>query len=773
MTKKRKKTEEKEGLLDNIAEEVKRIALSLFFFALTLLFLLSPFGKNQTLEGDHGLAGPVGDFVYRWLEILLGIGYWILPLLLLLLGIVYLKESRPRFALLTTISSFVFLFSSLGIITLLGKVLAGETPIGMTGAGGFLGDIVEGPLEKLVEKPMTFIFLLLFCIVSLFVIFNARPSKETLMFWRRFQKEKTESEDANILTPEEEELVDENLEEDDEITEEEECAENETVEDEGSPKKEKSSFKDMFGLGKNPAQSFLDNYIGNAPFDPPPMQLLSRDKGKPEFGDIKANTNIIKRTLQNFGIPVEMDEVSVGPSVTRYSLKPAEGVKLSRIVGLQNDLSLSLAAHPLRIEAPIPGKALVGIEIPNSVKTTVGLGTLLQEDEYQQTDKPLLVGLGKAINGKAFFANLAKMPHILIAGTTGSGKSVTVHALINSLLFRNPPESVRFIMVDPKRVELTLYNNIPHLLTPVITDPKKAIRALKWATKEMERRYDILETEKVRDIGSYHKNVYTPALKKCQKEQKKREKNKEEMSAAEDVPQLPERMPYIVVIIDELADIMTAYPKELEAGIVRLAQMSRAVGIHLILSTQRPSVNIITGLIKANIPARIALQVSSQIDSRTILDTGGAEKLLGAGDMLYLSGEMSKPVRIQSAFITESEIKKVAKHIISKYEEMLPDEIDLNAQENQTDAIFSSTIDDDDKNDDDELYEEARELVISTQKASTSWLQRKLAIGYSRAARIIDTLEERGIIGPVNGSKPRDVYEKFHEEGDEEFSEGT
>ncbi|MCK5027053.1 MAG: DNA translocase FtsK 4TM domain-containing protein, partial [Candidatus Pacebacteria bacterium] len=700
-------------------------------------------------------------------EILFGIGYWILPLLLLLLGIAYLRESRPRLAILTTISSFVFFLSSLGIVTLFGKIFAGEIPEGKTGAGGFLGDIVEGPLEKLIEKPMTFIFLLLFSIVSLFVIFNARPSKKALMFWKRFQKEKDETE--NVLTHEEEELVDDSLEEETEDKEEYE-EEEEIGEDEETPK-EKNSIKDMFGLNKNPTQSFLDNYVGNIPFDPPPMQLLSRDKGKPEFGDIKANTNIIKRTLQNFGISVEMDEVSVGPSVTRYSLKPAEGVKLSRIVGLQNDLSLALAAHPLRIEAPIPGKALVGIEIPNSVKTTVGLGTLLQEKEYQQTDKPLLVGLGKAINGKAFFANLSKMPHVLIAGTTGSGKSVTVHALINSLLFRNPPESVRFIMVDPKRVELTLYNNIPHLLTPVITDPKKAIRALKWATKEMERRYDVLETEKVRDIGSYHKNVYTPALKKYQKEQKKKEKAEEDVDT-ENVPQLPERMPYIVVIIDELADIMSTYPKELEAGIVRLAQMSRAVGIHLILSTQRPSVNIITGLIKANIPARIALQVSSQIDSRTILDTGGAEKLLGAGDMLYLSGEMSKPIRIQSAFITETEIKKVVKHVISTYEEMLPDEIDLNSPENQTDAIFSSTIDDDEKDDEDELYEEARELVIATQKASTSWLQRKLAIGYSRAARITDILEERGVIGPMNGSKPREVYEKPHE-GEDEFPEDT
>ena len=772
MTKKRKKTEEKEGLLDNIAEDVKRIALSLSFFALTLLFLLAPFGKDTTLEGDHGLAGPVGDFVYHWLEVLLGIGYWILPLLLLLLGIVYLKESRPRFALLTTISSLTFLLSSLGIVTLLGKILTGETPADATGAGGFLGDIVECPLERLIEKPMTFIFLLLFCIVSVFVIFNARPSKETLMFWRRFKKE--------------EEIIEEHADDEietqpEEIEEEEEVKQNEQEEKEEEEKIEKNSLKNMFGLGKNPTQTFLDSYIGERPFTPPPLSILSRDKGRPEFGDIKANTNIIKRTLHSFGISVEMDEVSVGPTVTRYSLKPAEGVKLARIVGLQNDLALALAAHPIRIEAPIPGKALVGIEIPNSVKTTVGLGTLLKEKEYQQSTKPLLVALGKAINGKSFFANLAKMPHLLIAGTTGSGKSVTVHAIINSLLFRNPPENLRFILVDPKRVELTLYNNLPHLLTPVITDPKKAIKALKWAVKEMERRYDVLETEKVRDIDSYHKNIYTPAHKKYQKEHTKKTLDPE--TANEESQKLPERMPYIVVIIDELADIMTAYPRELEAGIVRLAQMSRAVGIHIILSTQRPSVNVITGLIKANIPARLALQVSSQIDSRTILDAGGAEKLLGQGDMLYLSGEMSKPIRVQSAFISETEIKEVSKKIINLYEDLLPDNIDMDAKENNTDVIFSSMPDDEfgeDETDDadDDLYAEARELVVRSKKASTSYLQRKLRIGYSRAARIVDMLEERGVVGPQNGSKQREVYERSpddaienNEDEEDEFSE--
>jgi S-DNA-T family DNA segregation ATPase FtsK/SpoIIIE len=394
----------------------------------------------------------------------------------------------------------------------------------------------------------------------------------------------------------------------------------------------------------------------------------------------------------------------------------------------------------VRIEAPIPGKSLVGIEIPNTKKATVSLGSLLSDDEYSQSEKPLLVCLGRDISGHSHFANLAKMPHLLIAGATGSGKSVTIHAIINSLLYRNPPDNLKFIMIDPKRVELTLYNQIPHLLTPVITDAKKAILSLKWVAKEMDRRYGVLEKEAVRDINSYHKNVFLPSLKKGSKDEEG-----------------PEPMPYIVVIIDELADLMQAYPRELEAAIVRLAQMSRAVGIHLILSTQRPSVNVITGLIKANIPARIALQVSSQIDSRTILDSAGAEKLLGAGDMLCLDGEMSKPTRIQSAYISEEEVKSVVKYLKDNYADELMDEINLTG-DSQPNAIFSASLED--GGDEDDLYEDARQTVIEAGKASTSFLQRKLRIGYARAARLMDILEERGVIGPGEGAKPRDVLIK-------------
>jgi len=346
---------------------------------------------------------------------------------------------------------------------------------------------------------------------------------------------------------------------------------------------------------------------------------------------------------------------------------------------------------------------------------------------------------------------------MLIAGATGSGKSVTIHTLVNSLLYRNSPDQLKLIMIDPKRVELTLYNGIPHLLTGVLTDPKKAVLALKWAAKEMDRRYDILEKSKVRDIESYHKNILGPALDKVKAGDWKEE------------DEMPYKMPYIVVIIDELADIMQAYPRELESAIVRLAQMSRAVGIHLILSTQRPSVNVITGLIKANVPARVALQVASQIDSRTILDTIGAEKLLGAGDMLFMSGDMSKPIRLQSAFISEKEVKAVVKYLQKEYENELPDEVDI-GEEQEKANLFEMNLDSDGPDEeDDDLYEDARETVMRAGKASTSYLQRKLRVGYARAARLMDMLEDNGVIGPAQGSKPRDVIDgnESTQEGDE------
>ncbi len=494
----------------------------------------------------------------------------------------------------------------------------------------------------------------------------------------------------------------------------------------------------------------------------PPLDLLDDDKGTPNSGDIKANSNIIKRTLQNFGIEVEMMEVNVGPSVTQYTLKPAEGVKLSKLTGLQNDLALALAAHPLRIEAPIPGRSLVGIEIPNKSISLVGLRSLLTSDEYQKSERPLLFALGRDVSGKPIYADLAKMPHMLIAGATGSGKSVMIHSFMMSLLYRSTPEFLRFIVVDPKRVELSSYSKIPHLLTPAINDSKKTILSLRWAVREMERRYEVLSQKGVRDISSYHSNILA--------------KDKD-----------AETLPYIVIVVDELADIMATYPRELEAAIVRLAQMSRAVGIHLVLSTQRPSVEVITGLIKANITSRIAFAVASQIDSRTILDTAGADKLLGNGDMLFLSGDISKPKRIQGAFVSEKEIKNVTGWIVEHVEdigetvtEAAQDIFEQSSGANpvnisppmgagphstgsgQAGLNLDGDLDDDV---DAEIYEQARQIAIEAGKISTSHLQRRLKLGYARAARIMDLLEERGIVSPQEGAKPREVLIKKNELG--------
>jgi len=502
-------------------------------------------------------------------------------------------------------------------------------------------------------------------------------------------------------------------------------------------------MKGKLGLKGEP-NFLVSNFSG--PYDPPPLSLLSKGSGKPKTGDVKANANIIKQTLKEFGINVEMDGVEIGPTVTRYALKPAQGVKISRIVGLQRELELNLASGTLRIEAPIPGKSLVGIEVPNSAKATIGLSSLLAAPDYTDSPKPLLVALGKDITGNAHFANVARMPHTLIAGTTGSGKSVMIHNLVVSLLFRNSPEQLRFLMVDPKRVELTLYDGIPHLLTPVITEAKKTLLSLKWAVKEMERRYDILQAEKLQNVDAYHERVYRPA----------RDAWVEAGSVEEEREQLPEALPYIVIIIDELADLMHTYPRELEALIVRLAQMSRAVGIHLVLATQRPSVNVITGTIKANIPTRLALQVASQVDSRTILDQVGAERLLGQGDMLYLSGELAKPTRLQSAFVSNDELARVVDYLKDQDAAYALDTVDFDDDsDNSPDAFFKASINSDE--DEDELYGEAKQAVIEADKASTSFLQRKLRVGYSRAARLIDALEENGIIGAQDGAKPRAI----------------
>ena len=690
----------------------KIIGFSFFFIVGLLMFL-----------GMVTSGGVIGTFLYQ--KVALGLfGYVgvLLPFILFYSSICILFPEKLAPKILDSVIGFIMVLSVTGLLELLVPVLS---------LGGLLGTGIGNVAISLFSRVGGIVVLLLLTIIGTLLLFR---NSFNILEWL-----------GSLFHSETEEYEEYYEDEDEDVFED---------EIEQLPKKPTVPEKDMFESSLKDAESktskketvekkeedfsiesisFSDDYIL------PPLSLLSKTSGKSSVGDIRAQGNVIKQTLSNFGIDVEMDEVSVGPTVTRYAMKPAQGVKLARITALKQDLALSLAAHPLRIEAPIPGKSLVGIEIPNISKSVVGLGSLLESDEFQNSSERLLVALGKGVTGKSYFANIGKMPHLLIAGTTGSGKSVVVHNLIMSLLYRNTPDEVRLIMVDPKRVELTLYNDIPHLLTPVIKEPKKAVLALKWAAKEMERRYDLLESHKVRDIKSYHENIVYPAY-----------------SAKKiDAESLPEKMPYIVIIIDELADIMQAYPRELESAIVRLAQMSRATGIHLILSTQRPSVNVITGLIKANIPSRLALQVASQIDSRTILDAPGAESLLGRGDMLFQGSDMSKPERMQGANLPEEEIKSVVA-FIKKKNPRLSDHIIMSETLEDEKSIVGVDFDDDGDNDD-PLYEDAKRAVIDAGKASTSYLQRRLKVGYSRAARLIDILEERGIVGPADGARPREI----------------
>ncbi|MCX6754466.1 MAG: DNA translocase FtsK 4TM domain-containing protein [Candidatus Nomurabacteria bacterium] len=701
-------------------EEIRMSIWGITFMFLGLLITLSVFK----------MAGPVGDFIYDKLSAFFGLGYFLLPVLLVVIGYSFLKKERPQVAKIHAIFGLATLLSTLGIMDLAAN--GKEASVNIT-FGGYLGSIVAWPFLKLFGVYAGILLLGAILITSLIILCDERPNLVELFkkFWSFLKRD--------IRTPKiDNEEGEENYElEENKIETKESAVKTNVVEYDENPVEEKQEGRASKDTARHDSaesdmkvKKFTTDYI------PPPMSLLEKDKGKPNTGDMKGNMNIIQRTLLTFGVSVEMDEVTVGPTVTRYAMKPAQGVKLSRIVGLQNELALALSARTIRIEAPIPGKSLVGIEIPNKVKSMVGLATLLSDDLFQNSAKPLTVALGRGLSGKSVFGNIAKMPHLLVAGTTGSGKSVTIHSIITSLLYKNGPEDLRLILVDPKRVELTLYNKIPHLLTPVITDPKKTILALKWAAKEMDRRYDLLQAHSVQNIESYQSNVYGKAKK----------------------DEVIEKLPYIVIFIDELADIMQSYPRELESAIVRLAQMSRAVGIHLILSTQRPSVNVITGLIKANIPTRVALQVSSQIDSRTILDHGGAE-LLGAGDMLYSCAETPHPERIQSAFISEEEVKKVVEYLRKAYIDEIPSTIELSGSiDKGGNNLFNDSIGGDDG--DDDLYEDARMTVIEAGKASTSYLQRKLGIGYARAAKLIDMLEERHVIGAGNGAKPRDVLEK-------------
>jgi len=674
--------------------EIRNSLYAILFLCLALILILSALS----------LAGPIGRGIFKLFDYLLGWGYFVLPILFLLISFIFFRSLSEKINLtaFTFQGCFLILLSILSLLEIFAN-----------GKGGVVGSI--GALLKNYLGLWPTLIIYIAVLISGFLLVLNIP----LRFSRKMKEEDEEEEEAKEAEissfPEsvEKEVISESEKRIEEITNKEER------------NKETKSEKKM--------RAFI---MSKSNYKFPLLDLLETENIRPRVGDIRANANIIKRTLQNFGIDVEMGEVNVGPTVTQYTFKPAEGVKLSSITALQNDLALALAAHPLRMEAPIPGRSLVGIEVPNKSISLVRLGALLKESDFQKTASSLSFALGRNVKGEALLADLSKMPHLLIAGSTGSGKSVCIHGILSSFLFKNSPETLRLILIDPKRVELSHYNDIPHLLTPVITDYKKVLPALRWATNEMERRYNLLSEYKSRDIEGYNLKVL----------------------AKKEMP-----LPYVVIIIDELADLMARYGRDLECLIIRIAQMARATGIHLIVSTQRPSVEVITGLIKANITARVAFQVASQVDSRTILDMAGAEKLLGSGDMLYLAPDSSKPRRVQSAYVSEEEVNKLVTFIIEesgveKQENGLSEDL----QEFIEGSPSPGSISFEGLNDagEDELYSDAYDIVVQAEKASASLLQRRLRIGYARAARLLDILEAKGVVGPVNGAKPREVFVK-------------
>lgn len=498
---------------------------------------------------------------------------------------------------------------------------------------------------------------------------------------------------------------------------------------EDKPNEKKADKSKDFTVSKEAMESGINDY------KLPSVELLSLPNKKSTAdisGELKENAQRLIETLRSFNVNATITDISRGPTVTRYELKPAAGVRISKITNLADDIALNLAATHVRIEAPIPGKAAVGIEVPNTVKNTVSMRELIDTPEFYEQRSLLSAGIGKDIAGNCVYCDIAKMPHLLVAGTTGSGKSVCMNSIITSILYRAKPDEVKFLMIDPKQVEFSKYANIPHLLVPVVTDSRKAAGALGWAVSEMLQRYQKLSQVGVRDIEGYNKYV----------------QKHEDM----------ESMPKICIFIDEFADLMMAAPKEVEDSVCRLAQMARAVGMHLVIATQRPSVDVITGLIKANISSRIALTVSSQIDSRTILDAAGAEKLLGHGDMLYNPIGASKPLRVQGCFISDEEVEALCDFVKnqgeSQYDEEIAKEIEAKAVQDKKSSPFE---DDGDAEQLDVLFDKAVDIVLETGTASTSFLQRKLSVGYARGAKIIDQLEEKGIIGPANGSKGREI----------------
>ena len=667
------------------------------------------------LLGGFGSGGPLPVGMFDATYSALGAAAYLTPLVLICFAVWKFKSEDNRIPLTKFVSllGFLALASSWLHVTFSQKDALGEIAEGKGGSvGSLLGSVVLNALDKIPASILFFVFALL----AFFLAFSISPHV-IVDFFRLIAPKKSEDTDIQELKKKAENngfKLNEGV-----------PVERHSGDKSAKNQTRMSSFKNSADkLSINESHEALT--VANDPdWQFPGIDLLNKKQDKADAGDVEGNADIIKETLHNFNIDVEMEGANIGPRVTQYTLKPPSGTKLSKITALENNLALDLAATSIRMEAPIPGKRLVGIEVPNVKPATVRISGMLSSNEWKGLKANIGFVLGRDIAGQPIVGDLSRMPHLLIAGQTGSGKSVMINTFLTSLLYRNSPSDLKLILVDPKQVELTPYNDIPHLLTPVINEPEKCISALKWAVAEMERRLRTMAGVGRRNIEEYNN------LKK------------------------DEPMPYIVIVIDELADLMMMAARDVESLVVRIAQKARAAGIHLVLATQRPSVDVITGLIKANVPARIAFTTASGVDSKTIIDGVGAEKLLGQGDMLFLTADMPKPKRAQGALITDEETVKVADFIRMQRPPQYDDEVvSQPVQLNGKGGIVADTNLSDA---DEDMFKDAVHVVVDEGKASTSLLQRRLRIGYGRAARIMETMEEQGIIGPADGSKPREV----------------
>ena len=692
-----------------------------------------------------GVGGPVLQWIDMATVKTIGYTAYALPILLIYLAVETFRAEENQ---LPAVVKFAAILEIVWFSGLFGLMKTASRP----NSGGFVGDILNTATLKMVDSAIAVIIYLVLAFITVLFITQTSPFTVFSKLWGMIKSNTKEDDNnrsvmkkASIAQPAEEEKK----------TDLGEIKLNAGVPIIDTAKEKKSLLKKVEKPEKvNEEQALVATRDPN--WEAPSLDLLEKNESGADAGDTRQNAQIIHDTLAEFNIEAAMGDINVGPKVTQYTLRPPSGVKLTRITALETNIALNLAAQSLRIEAPIPGQRAVGIEVPNRKAAEVRLRSTLSSKQWAAARDPLSFGIGKDISGQVVVGELGKMPHLLIAGQTGSGKSVMINTLLCSLLYRNSPSDMKLILVDPKQVEMAPYADIPHLLTPVINEPEKTISALKWAVNEMERRYKLLAGEKIRNIKEYNKRLQSRAKKIAIADENGNVQEHEDGS-----------MPYIVIVVDEMSDLMMMAKKDVETLIVRLAQKSRAVGIHLVLATQRPSVNVITGLIKANVPARIAFTVASQVDSITILDQSGAEKLLGQGDMLFYVTSMSKPKRIQGAWVTDDEVNKITDHLRMQMAPQYND--DVVAQPVQLDGKGGVVMDLSEGGDD--KFKDAVRVVVERRKASTSMLQTRLGIGYQRAARIIEEMEERGIIGPQNGSKPRDVLISSPEELDELLAE--